>query len=132
MDKGKIVGFLNENDISEVEEIKYKDNIFVARLYYDFDDDEIDAARNYAKDESEDEEGGEIWNEEFFLPYLNDVAIDNIGDIFEELMENLNIEVQYMSYDVDENQYDYSEIIAVFYDKDDNIDIETVLDDLKL
>lgn len=132
MDKGKIIEFLKENGIDEIEEIKYREDVFVARLYYDFDDDEIEAASNYANDESEDEENGEIWNEEFFLPYLNDIAIDNIGDIFEELMEKLNVEVQYMSYDVDENQYDFSEVIAVFYDNGSKVEIESVLDDLKL
>ena len=132
MDKQKIVEFLKKNEITEIEEIKYKENVFVARLYYDFDDDEIEAASNYANDESEDEEGGEIWYEEFFLPYLNDIAIDNIGDILEDSMESLNIEVQFMGYDVDEEQYDYSEIIAVFYDKNTELEIEKMLDDLKL
>lgn len=132
MDKQKIVEFLNKNGITEVEEIKYREDVFVARLYYDFDDDEIEAASSYADDESEDEEGGEIWYEEFFLPYLNDIAIDNMGDIFEDCMESLDIGIQYMGYDVDEDQYDFSEIIAVFYDKDKPVEIERVLDDLKL
>jgi hypothetical protein len=40
--------------------------------------------------------------------------------------------VQFISYNVEEEQYDFSEIIAVFYDKNLEIDIEEVLEDLKL
>lgn len=132
MDKQKIIGFLKQNDIDEIEEIKYKDDIFVTRFYYDFDDDEIEAATAYAKDESEDETGGEIWYQEFFLPYLNDLAIDNVGEILEECMDMLDITVQFISYNVEEEQYDFSEIVAIFYNKNKNIEIEEVLDNLKL
>jgi hypothetical protein len=132
MDKQKIIKYLNENDINEVEEIKYKENIFVARFYYDFDDDEMDGAFAYADDECEEEKGSELWYEQFFLPYLSDIAVDNVGEILEECIEALDLGVQFISYNVEEEQYDFSEIIAVFYDKNLEIDIEEVLEDLKL
>lgn len=131
MDKQNIIKFLKQNQIDDIEEIKYKEDIFTTRIYYDFDDSEIEAARAYANDECEDEEEGEVWYGEFFKPYLNDIVIDNVGDLLEDCMKEFNIEIQFITYDIDD-QYEYSEVVAIFYDENKNIDIENVIDDLKL
>ena len=68
VDKSKIIAFLEDNDLSEVEEVKFDDEALVLRFYYDFDRDEIEAARAYANDECEEEEESEEWYEEYFLP----------------------------------------------------------------
>ncbi|WP_010234223.1 hypothetical protein [Clostridium arbusti] len=131
MDKQNIIKFLKQNQIDDIEEIKYKEDIFTTRIYYDFDDSEIEAARAYANDECEDEEEGEVWYGEFFKPYLNDIVIDNVGDLLEDCMKEFNIEIQFITYDIDD-QYEYSEVVAIFYDENKNINIENVIDDLKL
>jgi hypothetical protein len=131
MDKQNIIKFLKQNQIDDIEEIKYKEDIFTTRIYYDFDDSEIEAARAYANDECEDEEEGEVWYGEFFKPYLNDIVIDNVGDLLEDCMKEFDIEIQFITYDIDD-QYEYSEVVAIFYDENKNIDIENVIDDLKL
>lgn len=132
MDKVKITEFLENNGMTEIEEIPYKDNTMVVRFFYDFDDDELKAARAYASDESDKEEESDEWYEEFFLPYLNDLAIDNAGEILEEAMEDLGLEVQYISYEADADNYDYCEFIAVFYKEGNTIEIEKVLDELNI
>lgn len=127
MEKEKIINFLLNNDLEEVQEINNDGEVLVLRFYYDFDEDEISAARAYASDESEDEEEGDSWYDEFLLPYLNELAVDSTGEIIEELMEELSVEAQYMSYEIDRENYDYNEFIAVFYEKGKSIDLDEVL-----
>ena len=132
MDKNKIIGILEDNDLSDIEEIEYKNGIFVLRFFYDFDKAEMDAAKAFANDESDEEEASEVWNEEYFIPYLMDLAIDNVGESVEEVMEEVNISAQYMSYDLTDEDTESCEFIAIFYNEDNEVEIETVLDELKL
>lgn len=127
MEKEKIVSFLLDNNLEEVQELKDDNGVLVFRFYYDFDEDELNAAKAYASDESEDEEEGDSWYDEFLLPYLNELAVDSTGEIIEELMEELNVEAQYMSYEIERENYDYNEFIAVFYEKGKDIDLDEVL-----
>lgn len=129
MKEREIIEFLEKNDLSEVEEVDYKEGLLVLRFFYDFDKDELAAAKNYASDESEDTEEGEVWREEFYIPYLNDIAADNVGEIIEEAIEEFELVGQYVSYGVDEEQ-EQNEFIAVFSKED--FDIEEVLDKLDL
>lgn len=127
MEKEKIVSFLLDNNLEEVQELKDDNGVLVLRFYYDFDEAELSAAKAYASDESEDEEEGDSWYDEFLLPYLNELAVDSTGEIIEELMEELNVEAQYMSYEIERENYDYNEFIAVFYEKGKDIDLDEVL-----
>lgn len=131
MQKEKIMSFLVDNDLEEVQEVSCDNGAIVLRFYYDFDEDEINAAKAYASDESEDEEEGDSWYNEFFLPYLNELAVDSTGEIIEELMEELNVEAQYMSYEIDRENYDYNEFIAVFYEKGKDINLDEILEKIE-
>lgn len=132
MEKKKIIQLLEQNEVSDVEEIKYKDNVLVARFYYDFDETEIKAAKAFADDECTKNSGGEEWTNEFFLPYLTELAIDNVGEYIEEIMDITNVVAQFISYDVDPEEVEYCEFIAVFFNDEDDIQIESVLDELML
>lgn len=132
MDKIGMIDYLKENDLVDIEEIKYRDDVFLARFYYDFDDAEIDAATAYANDECEDEPEGEKWHQEFLLPYLNDLVIDNVEEIIENCMEKFSVEAQFITYDIDEDEIDYVEVIVEFAKRGQEIDIEKVIENLKL
>lgn len=132
MNKKGIQEYLSNNDLTEIKEIEYNGEAYVLRFFYDFDEDEISAARAYANDESEDEENGDIWYEEFFLPYLSDLAVDNVGDIMEEIMEEFDTDAQFVSYEMDEEEYSYNEFIAVFFKKGEEKDIEQILEELEI
>ncbi|MCM0648471.1 hypothetical protein NBE98_08795 [Clostridium swellfunianum] len=132
MDKKSIIGILEKNELSQVEEIEYKEGSIVLRFFYDFDEDEIEAARAYANDESEDEENSNVWFEEFFLPYLSDIAVDTAGEVIEEIMEDLDIDAQFVSYEIDEEEYNYNEFVAAFSPKGKAVEIEKVLDELEM
>lgn len=132
LDKKQIIKFLEDNDLSEVEELEYKDDALVVRFYYDFDSDELASARAYANDECEDEQESDEWYDEFFLPYLNEIAVDNAGEILEDLMEDFDLQAQYITYETDKESYDYCEFIAVISEEDKDYNIEDVLDELEL
>lgn len=128
MNKKDVLEFLRENELDDVEEISSKKGMLVVRFFYDFDEDELEAARGYANDESEDDEDAESWKEEYYLPYLNDIAADNVGEIIEEVVEEFDISGQYISYDL--NEEERCEFIGVFSNED--FDIEEVLEELDL
>lgn len=132
MNKDKILELLEDNGITDVEELKFKDEVLVLRFYYDFDEDEQKAAKAYANDESGEEEGNETWVEEFYKPYLSDLAIDNAGDVLEDVMEELQIEAQFIAYDIDSEDMTYNEFVGTFCESGKNVDIESVLEELGL
>jgi hypothetical protein len=132
MEKSTVIEYLKSNDFEDVEEIKYKDESLIVRFYYDFDDSEIEAASAYANDECEEESEGEIWYNKFFIPYLNDIVVDNVGEIIENCSEEFDLEAQFITYDIDEEQIEYAEIIAEFANRGQEIDVEKAVDDLKI
>ena len=87
------------------------------RFFYDFDRDELAAARPMPMMNVKDEAESEDWYEEYFLPYLNDIAIDNAGEVIEDLIEEFDVEAQYIAYETDIDSYDYCEFIAVIVKK---------------
>lgn len=130
MHKAEMVRFLQQNGLNDVEVIDYKDDIFVVSFFYDFDKDELGAAKDYADDESGEEQYSDNWANEFFIPYLNDIAVDNIGDVIEETMEKFEVKGEFVSYGMDLEEGEYSGFVAVF--SKSSFDIEKVLDDLEL
>lgn len=132
MDNNAIIEILEDNGLDDIEIIDSRDNIIVVRFFYDFDEDEIKAAKAYANDMSKDKNDANSYVEDFIIPYLSDIAVDNVGDIIEEIMENLQIEAQFISYDIDSEDYTYNEFAAVFYEKNIKIDFDKILEELNL
>lgn len=135
INKEKLIAYLEENGIEEIEELKVKSDLVVLRLFYDFDEDEIKAATAYANDEESDKESdkeSDEWSDEYYLPYLNDVAVDNVGSIIEDSFEEFDIEGQFASYDVEKENSDYCEFIAAFFEKDKDYDLDQIIDELNL
>lgn len=135
MDKNNIVKYLLVSGLSEVEEIEYKDKeTLVLRFFYDFDEDELSAAQAYAEEECEEDENEEKFYD-FYVPYLNEIAVDNVSDIVEGLMEEEGLKAQFISYDVETDETNeeepYAEFIAVVTE-DKDVDIEKILDELNL
>jgi len=132
LDFQKIIDYLSDNSLSSVEIVDNKEGQLVVKFCYNFDEDELKAATAYSNDECEDEKEGENWYEEFFLPYLNDIAVDSAGDIIEEISDKFNVDTQYISYDLEEEDYKSNEFVAIFFNKGGNIEIEDVLDELNI
>jgi hypothetical protein len=129
MDKQKILEYLDESGMSDIEVIKEEKEYMAVKFYYDFDADEMKAAEAYANDES-GKEKNDSWNEEFYLPYLTELSVDNVGEIIEEIMGDTGAKAQFVSYQMEEGD-DYSEFIAVFNDEGAVVSIEDILDKLE-
>jgi len=128
MDKVKIINCLEESGFSDVELLSEQKDLFVTRFFYDFDKDELKAAEAYSNDGAGKEKKDQ-WYEEFYVPYLTELAIDTVGEIIEDIMSDLDIKAQFVSYEMEVDS-DYSEFIAVFHNKDVEVNIEDILANL--
>lgn len=125
----EIIGFLEENGLSEIEEIKSEDNFVVLKFYYDFDKDEILAARAYANEESDLEEESDEWYRDWYLSYLSDIARDNVDGIIEDLNDELELEGKTKEIEIDANNADYMKFVAVLCSENFEEDLEETLND---
>ena len=132
MNKKYIINFLNQNDLNDIVEIEYKKETIALKFKYIYDDVEMEAASSYANEEGDFKQNKEDWYEEFFLPYLSDIAADNVEDIMEECSEKMEIEYEFIGCDISQDEYEFNEFAVVFYDKDSNIDIDDILIELDI
>ena len=132
MNKQYIIEFLKNNDLTEIVEIEYKKGTIAFKFKYYYDNVEMEAATSYANEEGNFEQEKEDWYEEFFLPYLSDIAADNVEDIMEECTEKLDIEYEFIGCDISQDEYEFNEFAVVFYSKDANIEIDDILMELDL
>lgn len=126
MNKNQIINYLRDNEIEEIEEIKSENNILLLRVFYYYDDVEIEAAESYANEESEDEDEKE---ENFYIPYLMDIAEDNISEIIEEACDEFEVISQYVFYEVNSEEQ-RGEFIVGF--STEEFDIESLVEELEI
>ncbi|EQB86544.1 hypothetical protein J2Z44_002986 [Clostridium punense] len=126
MNKIKIFNMLEDNELYDLKEIKKNNDVLVVNFKYEFDDLEISGAESYANEEYDKEEKDDSWYDDYYLPYLNDMAIDNVEDIMDEICEEESLDYEFVAYELSKEQVDYVEFIAVFFK--DEIDFE--LDEL--
>jgi hypothetical protein len=132
LNKQYIINFLNENDLSDIVEIHYKKDTIALKFKYYYDEVEMEAATSYANEEGNFKQDKEEWYEEHFLPYLSDIAADNVEDIMEECAEELEIEYEFIGCDISQDAYEFNEFAVVFYAADANIDIDDILIELDI
>ena len=123
MEISEIEDFLGDNGLSEIEEIKNDENYFVIKFYYDFDKDELSAARAYANDESDLESESAEWYTDWYLSYLSDLAKDNVEEIMEELSEEFEVVTACKALEMTAKSADYMKFIAIITNEEiDDID----------
>ncbi|MBK5242486.1 hypothetical protein [Clostridium sp.] len=127
MNKQYIINFLKQNGLSNLDEIKYKNDTIALKFKYYYDEIEMEAATSFANEEGDFKHNKEEWYEEYFLPYLSDIAADNVEDIMEECAEEMGIEYEFIGCDISEDDYEYNEFAVVFYGKDADIKIDDIL-----
>ena len=132
MNKQFIINFLNENGLSDIAEIEYKKDTIALKFKYYYDDVEMEAATSYANEEGDLKQNEEDWYEEFFLPYLSDIAADNVEDIMEECSEKMKIEYEFIGCDISQDAYKFNEFAVVFYDVESNVEIDDILIELDI
>ncbi|SEF72006.1 hypothetical protein SAMN05660865_00850 [Caloramator fervidus] len=131
LDKRGIIEFLEDEGLDEVNELDYKDeDILVLNFFYTFDDAELEAAKQFANDNYEGDNQDE-WYKDYFLPYLTDMAADNIRDIVEELEEKFNVEGEFVIYEMDRDYHSECECVLALAEKGKDFDIEDILEEIE-
>lgn len=126
MNYNKIIEILDENYLTEIEELKRQDDIFLVKFFLDFDEDVLKAARSYSNEESDYEEESSEWYKEYFIPYLYEYGNDEVVDIIEEIVEELEISGEVMAFQIDSTNYESIQFMALFTEEDSDISIEDV------
>ncbi|WP_294401359.1 hypothetical protein [uncultured Clostridium sp.] len=131
MDISEIKSFLEDNDLSDVEEIKQEDDYILVKFYYDFDKEELSAAKSYSNEESDFEPESDEWYNEYYIPYLKEIAEDNIESIIEDTAEEFEIEGRYKELGMESGDLGYLRFLAVFSEELDEAEMEDILNDYK-
>lgn len=129
MKSSEIINYLEDNNLADIEEIKQKSNYVIIRFYYDFDKEELSAAKTYATEESDFEPECDEWYNEYYIPYLKDIAVDNVESIIEEIMEEFEIEAKYKELGMEKGDASFLKFIASFSDELTDIEMEDILND---
>ncbi|MBZ9688350.1 hypothetical protein G9F72_018640 [Clostridium estertheticum] len=132
MNKQHIINFLIINDLKDIAEIQYKKDTIALKFKYYYDKVEMEAATSYANEEGDFKKDKEEWYEEYFLPYLSDIAADNVEDIMEECAEQMGIEYEFIGCDISQDAYEFNEFAVVFYGEDADIEIDDILLELDI
>lgn len=131
MNKDNILEYLENNGLTDVDIIREEEGLIVATAFYDFDDEEMEAAKAYAEGQVTDEEDEEA-SEEYLMNYLVDLAVDNLGEVFEELIDEEGIDAQYLTYEMDPEEPDTIQVAMLFSKGDLDKDLEDILDELEM
>ena len=127
MNCSKIIEILDENFLTEIEELKKEDGLFLVKFFLDFDEDVLKAARSYSNEESDYEEESIQWYKEYFIPYLYEYGNDEVVDIIEEIVEELEISGEVMAFQIDSVNCESIQFMALFTEEDSDLSIEDVV-----
>ena len=126
MNSNNIIEILEENNLTEIEELKNEDGVFLVKFLLDFDEDVLSAARSYSNEESDYEEESTEWYKEYFIPYLYDYGNDEVVDIIEEIVEELDVAGEVMAFQINSSNLEFMQFMALFTNEDEDISIEDV------
>lgn len=129
MEVSKIIRILDENFLSEIEELKVEKDLALLKFYFEFDEDVLNAAKSYSNEESDYEENSIEWYKEYLIPYLYEYGNDEVLDVIEEIIEELEIEGEVMAFQMDPSNVESMQFMALFTNGDREISIEDVAKD---
>lgn len=129
MKGSEIISYLEDNGLADVEEMKQKKSYTIIKFYYDFDKEELAAAKTYSNEESDFEPESDEWYNEYYIPYLRDIAVDNVESILEEIMDEYEVESKYKEFEMENGDSGYFKFVAVFSDELTDSEMEDVLND---
>ena len=126
MHTSELIRFLEENELKYIEVMKEDKDGIVVRAVYEFDGVEVEAAEAYANAECSGKNRDE-WNYDYFLPYLNEIAVDNVNDILDEYIEDNGGYYQFIAFDVPADNYKENDFIISLSVKEENMNLEDLL-----
>lgn len=131
MNKDIILEYLEKNGLSDVDILREDDELLLTTGYYDFDDAEKAASSEYAKTQVEEENDKALYTE-YKVNYLVDMAVDHVGEVMEEIIEEENVDAQYLTYEMDPEDMNSVQVAMLFSKGDIDKDLEDILDELEL
>lgn len=129
MDSNEFVTYLEDNGLADIEEIKQDNDYVLIRFYYDFDKEEISAAKSYSNEESDFEVESDEWYKDYYIPYLKDIAVDNVDSILEDLNEEFEVECRVKELGMDSAEGGYFKFVLAVSDELSDIELEDILND---
>ena len=129
MDSSEIISYLEENGLADVEEVKQDDESAVIKFYYDFDKEEISAAKSYSNEESDYEEESDEWYREYYIPFLKDIAVDNVESIVEDVMDEFEVQCFMKELGMESGESGYFKFVMAVSDNMDEAELEDILND---
>lgn len=129
MDSLEIINYLEENNFADIEEVKQDDDYTIIKFYYDFDKDEINAAKSYSNEESDYDEESEEWYKEYYIPFLKDIAVDNAEEIIEELVDEFEVEYCLKDLGMDSGESGYFKFLLAISNELTDTELEETLND---
>lgn len=129
MNSSEILSILDQNNLSEIEELRNKEDHILVKFYFDFDDAVLNAARAYSNDESDYEAESKEWLSEYFIPYLYDYANDSVLEIIEEIVEEVDVAGELMAFQMDAKNSNFVQFMALFTEQENTLTIEEAVKD---
>lgn len=129
MNSSEILSILDQNNLSEIEELRNKEDHILVKFYFDFDDAVLNAARAYSNDESDYEAESKEWLSEYFIPYLYDYANDSVLEIIEEIVEDVDVAGELMAFQMDAKNSNFVQFMALFTEQENTLTIEEAVKD---
>lgn len=129
MKSSEILDILERNGLSEIEELRNKEDHVLVKFYFDFDDAVLNAAKAYSNEESDYEPESREWLSEYFIPYLYDYANDEVLEIVEEIVEDVDIEGELMAFQMDNKNSNFVQFMALFTERENTLTIEEAVKD---
>lgn len=132
MDSKKIKEMLEKEGLDEIDQIEYKDDIQAYNFFYTYDEEELEAAKAFANESTEHNVNQKEWNEKYFLPFLMEIAADNVKDILGDICEELNLQGEYVAYEIDEDSFEQCEFVIVLSEEGKEINVDAIFEELGL
>lgn len=131
MNKNEILEFISDSGIENIKEINYEADLFVIKFQYVFDKYEINAAKASADGECSKENEEDTWYSKYYLPFLNDLSLDNVDAALEDCVDEFAIKAKSIVHEVKDRNCGYSDCLAVFSEANKEFDINKIAKDVK-
>ncbi len=132
LDSKRIIDMLEKEGLDEIDQIEYSKDILVYNFFYTYDSEEIESAKAFANESATEGEGQKGWNEKYFLPFLTEIAADNIRDILGDICEDMKLQGEFVAYEIDEDSFEQCEFVIMLAEEGAEINVDEILKELEL
>ncbi|URZ05866.1 hypothetical protein [Clostridium felsineum] len=126
MDNKEILEFMVDEAVSDLKEINYDKDLFVIKFHYNFDEYEMKAAKAFADEECSSKDEKDTWYSEYYMPFLSDIAKDNVEASVEDCADEFSIKAECLVHDCTDEKNKFSEALVIFSEGNKSFDIDKI------